>query len=58
MMTQWSEIPGLKGDVGCTYLVTRIAKNLGLLKNASIIYIDVPCWLIDYGYFNHGINQF
>jgi len=54
MMTQWLEIPGLKGDVGCTSLVTRIAKNLGLLKNASIIYIDVPRWLIDYDYFNHA----
>ena len=53
MMTQWSEIPGLKGDVGCTSLVTRIAKNLGLLENASVIYIDVPRWLIDYDYFNH-----
>ena len=54
MMTQWLEIPSLKGDVGCTSLVTRIAKNLGLLKNASIIYIDVPRWLIDYDYFNHA----
>ena len=34
MMTQWAEIPGLKGDVGCTSLVTRIARNLGLLANA------------------------
>ena len=42
MMTQWTEIPGLKGDVGCTSLVTRIAKNLGLLEDASVTYIDVP----------------
>ena len=35
-------------------MVTRIAKNLGLLENASIIYIDVPRWLIDYDYFNHA----
>ena len=54
MMTQWSEIPGLLGDVGCTSLVTRIAKNLGLLENASVTYIDVPRWLIDYDYFNHA----
>ena len=54
MMTQWLEILGLKGDVGCTCLVTRIAKNLGLLENASVIYIDVPHWLIDYDYFNHA----
>jgi len=32
MMKQWKEILDLKGDVGCTSLVTRIAKNLGLLK--------------------------
>jgi hypothetical protein len=42
MMTQWAEIPGLKGDVGCTSLVTRIAKNLDLLANASITYMTVP----------------
>ena len=40
MMKQWKEIPDLKGDVGCTSLVTRIAKNLGLLENASVAYID------------------
>jgi len=54
MMTQWLEIPSLKGDVGCTSLVTRIAKNLGPLENASVTYIDVPRWLIDYIYFNHA----
>ena len=54
MMTQWSEIHGLKGEVGCTSWVTRIAKNLGLLEDASVTYIDVSCWLIDYGYFNHA----
>ena len=53
-MAQWAEIPGLKGDVGCTSLVTRIARNLGLLANASITYIDSPRWIIDYGYFNHA----
>jgi hypothetical protein len=54
MMTQWVEIPGLKGDVGCTSLVTRIAKNLDLLANASVTYIDSPRQIIDYGYFNHA----
>ena len=48
------EIPGLKGDVGYTSLVTHIAKNLGLLEDASVTYIDVPRWLIDYDYFNHA----
>jgi hypothetical protein len=32
MMKQWKQIHELEGDVGCTSLVTRIAKNLGLLK--------------------------
>jgi len=54
MITQWLEITGLKGDIGCTSLVTRIAKNLGLLESAYITYIDVPHWLIDYDYFNHA----
>ena len=52
-MKQWKEIPDLKRDVGSTSLVTRIAKNLGLLENASVAYIDdTPHWLIDYEYFN------
>ena len=54
MMNHWIEILGLMGDVGCTSLVTRIAKNLGLLESASVTYIDVPRWLIDYDYFNHA----
>ena len=54
MMTQWAEIPGLKGVVGCTSLVIRIARNLGLLANASITYIDSARWIINYGYFNYA----
>ena len=54
MMTWWAEILGLKGDVGCTSLVTRIARTLCLLANSSITYIHSPCWIIDYGYFNHA----
>ena len=52
MMKQWKEILDLKGDVVCTSLVTRIAKNLGLLENASFAYIDgIPYWHIVYEYF-------
>ena len=52
MMNQWNEVSYLKGDVGCTSLVTRIAQNLGLLKNASLSYIDdIDRWYIDYEYF-------
>jgi hypothetical protein len=33
----------------------RIAKNLDLLENVSIVYIDdIPRWLIDYEYFNQA----
>ena len=54
MMKQWKEIPNLKGDVGCTSLVTHIAKNLGLLDNASVAYIDdIPYCLNNYEYLNH-----
>jgi hypothetical protein len=42
MMTHWLEIPRLMGDIWCTSWVTRLAKNLGLLENASITYIDTP----------------
>ena len=52
MMKQQKEIPELKGDVGCTSLVTRIVKNLGLLNSAYVAYIDdIPRWFIDYEYF-------
>ena len=54
MMNHWIEIPGLKGDVGCTSLVTHIAKNLDLLEDASVTYINILHWLIDYDYFNHA----
>ena len=54
-MKKWKEIPDLKGDVGCTSLVTRIAKNLGLLENVFVAYIDdiLHC-LIDYESFNQA----
>ena len=49
MMKQWKEVFELKGDVGYTSLVTRIAQNLGLLENASAAYIkDIDRWYTDY----------
>ena len=52
MMQQWKEVFELKGDVGCTTLVTYIAQNLGLLENASVAYIeDIDRWYMDYEYF-------
>ena len=40
MMQQWKEVFELKGDVGCTSLVTRIVQILVLLENASVAYIE------------------
>ena len=37
MMKQWNEVFELKGDVGCTSLVTCIAQNLGLLENVLLL---------------------
>ena len=52
VIKQWIEILELNGDVGCTSLVTHGAKNLGLLENASVAYIDdISRWYIDYEYF-------
>ena len=52
MMKQWKEVFELKGDVDCTSLVTYIAQNLCLFKNAFIAYIeDIDRWYIDYEYF-------
>jgi hypothetical protein len=52
MMHYWLSIPRLKGDVWCTSWVTRLARNLGMLANATITYITTPRWIIDYVYFN------
>ena len=54
MINQWKDVFELMGDVECTSLVTRIAQNLGLLSNASIPYIDIDRWYIDYDYFCHA----
>lgn len=40
MMYQWLEVFSRTANIECTSLVTRIASNLGLLANASILYIS------------------
>lgn len=42
MVAHWLEIPELKGEVGCTSMVTQIASGLGLLTNITITYIEEP----------------
>ena len=54
MMNQWKDVFDLTGDVECSSLVTRIGQNLGLLSNASIFYIDMNRWYLDYDYFCHA----
>ena len=39
MMRHYLELFSLTGDIECTSMVTRIARNLGLLNNASLSYI-------------------
>lgn len=54
MMQQWLEVFSLTGDVECTYLVTRIATNLGLMRNAIVSFIAGPRTYIDFEYFKQG----
>jgi hypothetical protein len=51
MMCPWLEVFSLPGDVECTSLVTRIARNLGLMDNALLSYINMERWYIDFEYF-------
>jgi hypothetical protein len=37
LVEHWLATPNLKGSIGCTSLVTRIAFGLNLLENASLI---------------------
>ena len=54
MMHQWKEVFTITGDVECTFLVTRMAQNLGLLDNALISYIDTEHWYIDFEFFRQA----
>jgi hypothetical protein len=46
--------PNLVGDISCTSLITRIAEDLGILGDATIIDIDTPLEIIGYAYFRQG----
>jgi hypothetical protein len=54
LVEHWLSFPNLVGDVSCTSLITRIADDLGILGDATIISIDTPCEIIDYDYFRQG----
>jgi hypothetical protein len=55
LVEHWLLFPNLLGDVSCTSLITRIANDLGILGDATIIDIDTPREIISYDYFHQGI---
>jgi hypothetical protein len=54
LVEHWLATSNLKGVVGCTSLVTRIAFCLNLLENASLEYINEFRPYIGYGHFRHA----
>jgi hypothetical protein len=52
LVEHWLATPNLKGSIGCTSLVTRIAFGLNLLENASLINEFRP--YIGYEHFRHA----
>jgi hypothetical protein len=54
LVEHWLLFPNLVGDVCCTSLITRIADDLGILGDATIINIDTPREIIGYDYFRQG----
>jgi hypothetical protein len=54
LVEHWLSFPNLVGDIRCTSLITRIADDLGILVDATIINIDTPREIISYDYFRQG----
>jgi hypothetical protein len=54
LVDHWLSFPNLVGGISCTSLITRIADDLGILGDATIINIDTPREIIDYNYFRQG----
>jgi hypothetical protein len=54
LVEHWLSLSNLVGDVSCTSLITRIADDLGILGDATIINIDTPREIIGYDYFRQG----
>jgi hypothetical protein len=50
LVEHWLSFPNLVRDVSCTSLITRIADDLGILGDATIISIDTPREIIGYDY--------
>jgi hypothetical protein len=54
LVEHWLSFPNLVGDISCASLITRIANDLGILGDATIIDIDTPHEIIGYDYFRQG----
>jgi hypothetical protein len=54
LVEHWLSFPNLVADVSCTSLITRIANDLGILGDATIISIDTPREITGYDYFRQG----
>jgi hypothetical protein len=54
LLEHWLSFPNLVGDASCTSLITWIADDLGILRDATIINIDTPREIISYDYFRQG----
>jgi hypothetical protein len=54
LVEHWLTFPNLVGDASYTPLITRIADDLGILGDATIINIDTAREIISYDYFRQG----
>jgi hypothetical protein len=54
LVEHWLSFPNLVGDLSYTSLITRIADDLSILGDATIIDIDTPRKIINYDYFRQG----
>lgn len=55
MVSYWLSLPNLKrGEISYTSWVTRIANNLSLIQNATIVEIDTARPIIDISFFCHA----
>jgi hypothetical protein len=50
MIKQWLESIKFSAPIECTYLITRIAKGIGVITNDQIAYISTPRVYIDESY--------
>ena len=54
MVKQWLTNFKMTGPIECTYLVTRIVSNMGILKGNPVPFIEDDRVLIDEAYFIQG----